>query len=166
MSADRRPAWLVPAFILAAIVAGGVLAVVGLGLAARVVWGGAVAVALAPLTVSVVRGLARGHAGVDVIALLAMAGALALGEELAGAVIALMLAGGNALEDGGGRRAHRDPSALLERAPRIAHRREGNALVEVPVAALAPGDVVIVRAGEVLPVDGRVASGTAVLDES
>ena len=115
---------------------------------------------------SIARGLRRGRAGVDVIALLAMGGALALGEELAGAVIALMLAGGNALEDAAGRRARRDLTALLERAPRIAHRRRDDSLIEVPVDALVPGDIVVVRPGEVVPVDGRVDDGVAVLDES
>ncbi len=157
---------LVAAATLAAIAAGAALAAAGEDGAARLVWGAAVALALIPLTASVVAGLRRGRAGVDVIALLAMAGALALGQELAGAVIALMLAGGNALEDAAGRRARRDLTALLERAPRIAHRRRDGMLVEVPVEALIPGDVVIVRPGEVLPVDGSVEDGEAVLDEA
>ena len=160
------PARLIAALTLAAIAAGAALAVAGAGTAADLVWGAAVAVALVPLTYSIARGLRRGRAGVDVIALLAMAGALALGEELAGAVIALMLAGGNALEDAAGRRARRDLTALLERAPRIAHRRRDGALVEVPVDDLVPDDVVVVRPGEVVPVDGRVEDGVAVLDES
>ena len=138
----------------------------GRGAAATVVWGTVVAVALVALSVSVARELRRGRVGVDVIALLAMAGALALGEELAGAVIALMLAGGNALEEAAGRRARRDLTALLERAPRIAHRRSDGRLVEVDVDALVPGDVVVVRPGEVVPVDGLVHEGVAVLDES
>jgi heavy metal translocating P-type ATPase len=143
-----------------------VLALLGASAAAQVVWGGAVVVALVPLSWSVARSLRRGDVGVDVIALLAMAGALALGQELAGAVVALMLAGGNALEDAAGRRARRELTALLERAPRIAHRRRGSLIEEVPVEALRPGDVVVVRPGEVLPVDGEVAAGEAVLDES
>ena len=60
---------------------------------------------LVPLTLSVARTLARGRIGVDAIALFSMAGALALGEYLAGAVVALMLAGGNALEAIADRRA-------------------------------------------------------------
>jgi heavy metal translocating P-type ATPase len=155
-----------PGLLLAVIVAGGVLATAGDDAAADVVWTAAVSVALVALSVSTARGLWRGKVGVDVIALLAMAGALALGEVLAGAVIALMLAGGNALEDAAGRRARRDLSALLEHAPRIAHRREGGRLVEVSVDVLVPGDVVVVRPGEVVPVDGAVEGGTALLDES
>jgi heavy metal translocating P-type ATPase len=155
-----------PGLLLAVIVAGGILAMAGDDAAADVVWTAAVSVALVALSVSTARGLWRGKVGVDVIALLAMAGALALGEVLAGAVIALMLAGGNALEDAAGRRARRDLSALLEHAPRIAHRREGGRLVEVSVDVLVPGDVVVVRPGEVVPVDGAVEGGTALLDES
>ncbi len=157
---------LVAAIALAAIAGGVALTLAGEDVAARVVWGAAIVLALVPLTVSVVAGLRRGRAGVDVIALLAMAGALALGQELAGAVIALMLAGGNALEDAAGRRARRDLTALLTRAPRIAHRRSDGALVEVSVDALVPGDVIVVRPGEVVPVDGRVEEGEAVLDEA
>jgi heavy metal translocating P-type ATPase len=157
---------IVAAVTLAAIAAGVTLALAGDDLAARIVWGAAVVLALVPLTGAVIAGLRRGRAGVDVIALLAMAGALALGQELAGAVIALMLAGGNALEEAAGRRARRDLTALLERAPRIAHRRVDGALVEVPVEALVPGDVIVVRPGEVVPVDGRVEEGEAVLDEA
>ena len=118
------------------------------------VWAGTVAVMLVPLTWSVFRAMLHGDFGVDLIALLAMASALATGEFLAGAVIALMLSGGNALEASASRRARRELTALLERAPRIAHRREGDSWVEIPVDGVVAGDVVLVRAGEVVPVDG------------
>ena len=95
-----------------------------------------------------------------------MAGALALGELLAGAVIALMLSGGNALEAAAAHRAKRELTALLERAPRIAHRRRDGHVQEVGVDAVLPGDIVIVRSGEVVPVDGVVASASAAIDES
>jgi heavy metal translocating P-type ATPase len=157
---------LLAGLLLGALLAGTALALSGVSGAAQAVWGGAVVVALVPLSWSVARSLRRGDAGVDVIALLAMAGALVLGQELAGAVIALMLAGGNALEEAAGRRARRELTALLERAPRIAHRRHGGLLEEVPVDALRPGDIVAIRRGEVVPVDGVVATGEAVLDES
>ncbi len=130
------------------------------------IWAAAVVVALVPLTISSLGALRHGRTGVDIIALLAMGGALALGEPLAGAVIALMLAGGAALEEAAGRRARRDLTALLEHAPRIAHRRDADALVEVAVDTLAPGDLVVVRPGEVVPADGHVEEGVAVLDES
>ena len=120
---------------------------------------------LVPLTWSVARTLWRRDVGVDAIALVAMASALATGEYLAGAVVAVMLAGGNALEEYAAGRARRELTKLLERAPRIAHRRRAGAVEEVPVDELRPGDIVAVRAGEVIPVDG-VAVGGALVDEA
>ncbi len=149
-----------------ALVAGGLVHLAQPGDAGDAVWAAAIVVTLAPLGWSVARSLRRGDVGVDAIALVAMAGALALGQYLAGAVIALMLSGGNALEAAAGRRARRELSALLERAPRIAHRRRGDRIEEVAVERLGVGDRVLVRAGEVVPVDGVVESADAVLDQS
>jgi heavy metal translocating P-type ATPase len=151
---------------LGALLAGAAFALSGALHAAELVWAVAIVAALLPLSWSVTRRLARGDVGVDVIALLAMVGALILGQELAGVVIALMLAGGNALEDAARRRARCELEALLERAPRIAHRRRDGLLEEVSVDALRPGDLVAVRPGEVVPVDGVVEAGVAVLDEA
>ena len=130
------------------------------------VWAAGTVLALIPLSWSVARSLVRGDVGVDAIALVAMAGALALGEYLAGAVVALMLSGGNALEAAASRRASRELTALLQRAPRIAHRRREGRLEEVAVEEVRVGDRILVRAGEVVPVDGAVQSENAVVDES
>ena len=124
------------------------------------------AAVLVPLVWTVGRSLVARDVGVDAIAIVAIAGALGLGEYLAGAVVALMLAGGNALEESAHRRARRELSALVARAPKIAHRRTGAEIEEVPVDAVGIGDVVVVRGGEVVPVDGLVASENAVIDES
>ena len=148
-------------------VSGGlVLHLLGVDAPAHLAWAATTALLLVPLTVSVTRTLLRRDVGVDAIALVSMAGALALGEYLAGAVIALMLAGGNALEEVANRRARRELSALVERAPRVALVRRDDSLEEVPVDDVVTGDVVLVRAGEVVPVDGLVLSEEAVVDES
>jgi len=152
--------------IVLALALGGVIHIFEPGDAGDLVWAAAIVLTLIPLSWSVLRTLMRGDVGVDAIALVAMVGALALGEYLAGAVIALMLSGGNALEAAAGRRARRELTALLERAPRIAHRRRGEKLEEVPVEEIGVGDWILVRAGEVVPVDGAVQSATAVIDES
>ena len=110
--------------------------------------------------------LLRGEIGVDLIAVLAMAGALLLRQYLAGAVIAVMLTGGAALERYASARARRELSALLRRAPRFAHRRQGDAFIDIPVNDVGLGDVLVVKPGEVVPVDGIIGSGSAVLDES
>jgi heavy metal translocating P-type ATPase len=151
---------------LGALAAGALLHLAGLPGAGSIVWAASTAAILGPLAASVIRSLLRRDVGVDAIALVAIASALALGQYLAGAVVALMLAGGNALELYATRRAGRELTRLLARTPRVAHRRSGDAIEEVPVEDLRPGDVVIVRAGEVVPVDGVVASKAAVLDEA
>jgi heavy metal translocating P-type ATPase len=134
--------------------------------AANLVWGVTTAIGLVPIAWEVLSGIVHKQAGVDLIAVLAMAGALALGEYLAGAVIAFMLATGRALEDFAEVRAHRELSALLERAPRSAHRYIGSSLSSVPIGDVRPGDRLLVKHGEVVPVDGFLASGNGVFDES
>ena len=89
-----------------------------------------------------------------------------LGEYLAGAVIGLMLATGRALEEYAANRAERELSALLKRAPRTAHRLRQGTLETISVDAVEAGDLLIVKEGDVLPVDGLVMAGPAVLDES
>jgi heavy metal translocating P-type ATPase len=127
----------------------------------------ATAVVLAALLIDIARSLRRGEFGLDLVAALSMGGALALGELLAGAVIALMFAGGEFLEAFAQRRARREMTALLARLPRRATRHGPAGLEEVPLDEIRPGDRLLIRRGEVLPVDGDVAPGTtAVLDES
>ncbi|MFC6788901.1 heavy metal translocating P-type ATPase [Methylobacterium komagatae] len=124
---------------------------------------------LAILTVlagQVVTSLARGDVGLDLVALLSMGGALALSQPLAGIVIALMYSGGQSLEAYATGRAGHAMTALLARQPRTALRDEAGTLRDIPIAALAAGDRILVRVGDVVPVDGRVAAGRALLDQS
>src|SRR5689334_23549973 len=154
-----------------------VVAVAGLivGIAARVAgrpdlanfaWTLGTAPVIAGLAVSIVRDLLTGRLGVDAIALLSMSAAVALGQPLAGAVVALMYSGGNVLEDIAIARAEHDLRSLVDRAPRHAHRRTGDRIEQVPVDAVLVGDELLVRAGEVVPVDGVIRSASATIDES
>jgi heavy metal translocating P-type ATPase len=150
-----------------AIAVGGLLHLVGAGPAGHAVWRAAVTLLAAELTIEVARTIVVEHSlGVDTIALVAMVGALALDQELAGAVIGLMFTGGAALEAFASRRARRELTALVQRAPKVAQLRVGDRLREVSVEELDVGDVVLVRAGEVIPVDGTVMSSEAVVDTS
>lgn len=154
-----------------AVVAGGT----ALGVAARLLnhpgiagacWAVTTGLALAPLTASVIWALLRRKLGVDIIALLAMAGALILGQYLAGAVVALMLAGGQWLEYFADSRARRELSSLIQRAPRTAHRCQGENVTSISIDEVGLGDLLLVKPGEVVPVDGVVVGATAVLDEA
>jgi heavy metal translocating P-type ATPase len=157
------------AFLALAVVGlavGGVLWAAGEHDAAKVAWAATTIVGILPLAYSVTIDLLHRETGVDVIALLAMAGALALGEYLAGAVIALMLSSGRSLEAFADARAHRELSSLLERAPRSVHRYAGSELESIPIDEVRPADVLLVKQGEVVPVDGFLVSENCVLDES
>ena len=145
---------------------GGVLYVLDAKTLSRLAFVSSVTAVLIPTVISTIRRLLRRELGVDLIAVLAMAGALALGEYLAGAIIAVMLTGGTALEHFAVSRARRELSALIKRAPTTAHRRAGGDIIDVGVDEVAVGDLLFVKPGEVIPVDGIVSSGTAVLDES
>ena len=133
---------------------------------ANLCWTLATAPVIAGLAVSMLRDLLAGRLGVDAIALVSMSAALALGQPLAGAVVALMYSGGNVLEDIAVARAEHGLRALLDRAPRIAHRRVNDGIEDVPVGGITVGDRLLVRAGEVVPVDGVVTSEAATIDES
>ena len=154
------------AIALTGLVAGGVLTWLGRPYEAFLVWTAATAPVVAGLAVAIVRDFLKGLVGVDAIALVAMATALALGEPLAGVVVAIMYAGGNVLEHYARRRAELNLRALTDRTPRIARRIDGDRMDEIPVAEVAVGDELLVRAGEVLPVDGLLASEAAIIDES
>lgn len=146
--------------------AGGIAWLVGWRGLADGCWIAATALALAPASTWVWVALRKGRVGVDVIAVLSLIGTLLVGEYLAGALIAVMLAGGRALEAAAERRASRDLRELLERAPRFARRRVGTQVSVVPLTEVVVDDILVVGPGEVVPVDGRVADVVAVLDES
>jgi heavy metal translocating P-type ATPase len=160
---DLHRAWL--GFSILGIAAGGVAYAAGAKDAAHVAWAITTAVGAVPLTIDVVGRVARREVGLDFIALLAIVSSLLLHEYLAGAVIALMLATGQALEAYADQRAHRELSDLLARAPRTVHRYEDGAIHPRDIDEVDTGDRLLVKTGEVVPVDG-VLEGPAVLDES
>jgi heavy metal translocating P-type ATPase len=164
--AGGRAETLLFAAAAAALGTGAALAVGGLSTAAGAVWAATTVLGIVPGVYWVVRAARRGQLGVDVIAVLAQVGTLAVGEYLAGAIITVMLASGRMLEARAGARAERDLRALVDRAPGIVHRYADGTVVECPLDGVCPGDLLMVRPGEVLAVDGLVESGTAVLDES
>jgi len=129
-------------------------------------WAVATAFVLAALIVEIFRSLSQGDIGLDLVAALSMSAALAFGEMLAGNVVALMYAGGQFLESYAAGRARREMTALLGRVAHSAMRYGADGLDEVLIQALVPGDRLLVRRGEVIPVDGSLASPAAVLDDS
>ncbi len=145
---------------------GFVALLIGQPQAAGVVWALATLPVLAVLFVEIVVSLRHGDIGLDIIAALSMLAALVFAEYLAATVVALMYAGGQYLESFAERRASREMTALLARVPRSAMRQRDGRLEEVGLDDIEPGDCLVVRKGDVVPVDGTVADGLAVLDQS
>jgi len=145
---------------------GGCLHGVALGRAGDVTWVVVAVLGVALSLWSIVQSLRRGRLGVDVIALLALVGAVAVLEYLAAAIITVMLATGQALEGWAAGRARRELAALLARAPKTAHLYRGDTLVTVPLEEVVAGDRVMVASGELVPVDGSITGESATLDES
>ncbi len=135
-------------------------------LAASMVWSASALLVAALLVAEIISRLRHREMGVDLIALLAIVAAVFFSQALVAAVIATMLAGGRALEEYTGRRAERELRRLVDRAPRSAWRYQGTALEQVPVESVRPGDRLLLRMGEVVPVDGLVLDSTVTLDES
>lgn len=133
---------------------------------AGIAWLIGVVPVLAALLVEILRSLWRGEVGLDIVAALSMTAALAFGETLAAAVVAVMYSGGTFLESFAEGRARREMHDLLSRVPRSATRHRDGALEEVPLDEIGPGDLLLIRQGDVVPVDGLVASAGAFVDTS
>ncbi len=156
---------------LAGLAAGGLAAGVAANLTghgdwASLIWTAATLPVLAALLIEIVTSLRRGDVGLDIVAALSMTAALVFGESLAASIVALMYGGGQYLESFAERAARREMTALLSRVPRTAIRHRDGQLEEVTLELLQPGDRLLIRRGDVVPVDGTVAEGVGVLDQS
>jgi heavy metal translocating P-type ATPase len=159
-----RPALVL--FPLIGLVAGFAARAVGADAWAGPLWAASTLPVLLALILEIFAALRSGRIGLDILAALSMAAALVFGEYLAGAIVALMYAGGQYLENYAQGRARREMAALLERAPRTALRHRNSELEEIPIETIQLGDRLLIRRGDVLPVDGDIADGAALLDQS
>jgi heavy metal translocating P-type ATPase len=120
----------------------------------------------APLLITLISGALAGQFGSDLLAGISIVTSAILGEYLAGCVIVLMLSGGNALEQFATRRASAVLRALANRMPLVAHRKTGSQITDIGLDQIRVGDSLIVLPHERCPVDGNVAEGQGVMDES
>lgn len=148
------------------LVAGFAARLAGLGAWSDAIWAAVTLPVLLALVIEIVLSLWRGDVGLDIVAALSMTAALVVGEELAAAIVALMYAGGQYLEAFAERQARHEMTALLSRVPRTAVRHHDSRLEEVALDLVVPGDRLLIRRGDVVPVDGTVVEGVAVLDQS
>lgn len=121
-----------------------------------------------PLVAGLLAKVIKLEFGADLLGGISIIVSILLGEYLAGAIIVLMLSGGEALETYAMSNATSVLSALAKRLPTMAHRRgtPASEIQTVPLEQILVGDVVVIYPHEVAPVDGRVIEGHSVMDES
>jgi heavy metal translocating P-type ATPase len=119
-----------------------------------------------PLTYELLRKATRRQFGSDLLAGISIVTSVILGEYLAGSIVVLMLAGGEALESYALRTASSVLEALARRMPSVGHRKHGADVVDVPLDEIVAGDVLIVHPHETCPVDGEVIEGHGKMDEA
>lgn len=118
------------------------------------------------MLVGMVKTLRSGKYGVDLLAILAVVATLAVGEYWAAMVILVMLTGGDALEDYAAKKANTELKALLDNSPRFAHVVTPDGSKDVPVNDVPVSAKIIVKPGELVPIDGLIIKGTGEFDES
>lgn len=116
--------------------------------------------------VGMVKTIRSGNYGVDILAITAIIATLAVGEYWASLIILIMLTGGDALEDYAAKKARSELKALLDNSPQIAHKSEGNKLTDIKVEDVKINDILVVKPGEVVPVDGSILAGQSLFDEA
>ena len=119
-----------------------------------------------PLLYQLLAKLIRGDFGADLLAGLSIVTAICLHEYLAGSLVVLMLSGGAALETYAIRKASSVLEALSKRMPSIAHRKEGEKLIDISTDKVNIGDSLLILPHELCPVDGTVLEGSSTMDES
>ena len=152
------------AFLVA--LAGLALDLQGKDFIAHLLLGSAAIISVIPLLWGMMRDLQSGKYGIDILAATAIITAVIMGEYWAAIVVVLMLTGGESLEDYAERRAERELDALLSRAPQQAHVVRGRKTIDIAARDVQVGDKIIIKAGEMVPVDAIVLEGSANFDEA
>lgn len=116
--------------------------------------------------IEMIKTLRSGRYGVDLLAIIAIISTLIIGQYWASLIIILMLVGGESLEDYAANRASRELHKLLENSPTFAHKKIGDSYQDTPIEEIAIDDILLVKASEVVPIDGVVIEGSSWFDES
>lgn len=152
--------------VCVAIIIAIVLSLVGYRGQAELLLGAVALLSALPILWDIITSLRHGEYGVDILAATAIITSVLLHEVWAGIVIVLMLTGGEALEDYAEKRAKTELTALMERAPKKTHLIRGRKVVDVAVSSVKVGDKLLIKPGEVIPVDATILEGKSSLDES
>ncbi|EHN59336.1 heavy metal translocating P-type ATPase [Oenococcus kitaharae] len=118
------------------------------------------------MLIGMIKTIRSGKYGVDILAITAIVATLAVGEYWASLIVLIMLTGGDSLEDYASRQPSRELRSLLDNSPHTAHKISDQQTTDLPVEAVKIGDIILVKPGETVPVDGMIISGESTVDES
>ena len=149
-----------------ALILGLILELTHLQTASHWVLGSVAILATFPLLNDMIQDVRYGSYGIDILAITAIVASVLLGQYWAAIVVVLMLTGGESLEKYAEHRARSELDSLLSRAPQKAHIMQGRKIIEVKVSALKIGDKILIKPGELVPVDAIILDGIANFDES
>ncbi|HET7336939.1 MAG TPA: HAD-IC family P-type ATPase, partial [Candidatus Nitrosotalea sp.] len=130
------------------------------------VWFSTLIIGGAPIIWQTIRDMLHRHFASDIVALLAIVAAILMNDAFPGLVIVLMQSGGKALEDHAFKKASYSLDVLLAHSPRFAHRKKDHDLEEINVSDVTVGDLLLVKPGDLVPVDGKIIHEQAEIDES
>lgn len=153
-------------FSIIALVAGIVIFFLGYTSYANITWFATLLIGGIPLVWKTLNKTLKKNFTSDIIAALAIVIAILLGQSFAGVIIVIMQSGGEALEDYGFKRASMSLETLMARAPKIARRKIGKSIEEIDVNEVEVGNKLVIRHGDLIPVNGTVISNEGYVDES
>jgi heavy metal translocating P-type ATPase len=156
----------VPVLAVIGLLIGGVLQITHEEQVGKIAWFVTLVAGGIPVVWQTVREILHKHFVADIVAMLAIIVSIVLNDAFPGVIIVLMQSGGKALEDYAYRRASSSLDNLLSRAPRIAHRKLDHDIEEVKASQINIGDVLVIRPGDLIPVDGEILSLQARIDEA
>lgn len=156
----------IPILALVGLVIGTVLQVTHAEQAGKIAWIITLVIGGIPIVWQTIREMLHKHFVSDIVAMLAIIASIILNDAFPGVIIVLMQSGGKALEDYAYRRASSSLDNLLSRAPRIAHRKTSQGVEEIQVSQINIDNILIIRPGDLIPVDGIILSSTARIDEA
>ncbi|ORN24449.1 MULTISPECIES: heavy metal translocating P-type ATPase [Lactobacillaceae] len=156
--------------LVATLVVGAVALVLAFGLqqpmAAQVLVTVAGSLVALSMFFEMIKTLRSGKYGVDLLAIMAIVATLAVGEYWASLMVLVMLTGGDSLEDYATRKAGQELKSLLDNSPQNAHLVSADRLEDIAVEKIAVGDQLLVKPGELVPVDSKIIKGNSTFDES
>lgn len=154
------------AIVIVAIIIAAGLSLGGLHLLSGLLLAATASVCAIPLVWNMLQDVRDGKYGIDILAATAIIASVLLGQFWAAIIIVLMLTGGEALEDYAQRRAKTELTSLLEQAPKKAHMLKGGRTIDILASKVKVNDKLVIKPGELIPVDAVIIDGDASVDES